>query len=95
MKNGKRKGLKMLKFEGKFKVGDRIKAYDFHPACDNAGYIEGTITKVGMVPHAGYKAFTINIENDSDSYVGPRVGDEGYIPMEVAIMEWDGRIVAA
>jgi hypothetical protein len=82
-----------LKFEGKFKVGDIIRSYDFKPMRDRKdNYIQGKIVKAGTMQQ-GAKVYEIKISNDSGKTSGDRVGDIGYVPMGVSSMEYDGRIV--
>lgn len=82
-----------LKFEGKFKVGDVIRAYDFKPMKGRREhYIQGKIVKAGTM-NQGAKVYEIKISNDSGKTSGDRVGDIGYVPMQVAMMEYPGRIV--
>ena len=82
-----------LKFEGKFKVGDVIRAYDFKPMKGRSEvYIQGKIIKAGSMIQ-GAKVYEIKIANDSGETSGGRVGDIGYVPMQVSMMEYDDRIV--
>ena len=77
-----------LKYEGKFKKGDTIKAFDFERKKDH--YISGKIT--GTEVRNGAKVYVIKVTNDSGKTSGGRVGDTGYVPMETS-MDYDGRIV--
>ena len=77
-----------LKFEGKFKVGDRIRGFDFRSSQDH--YIEGVIKETGWVKNRSFKAFTIDIDKDPE--VG-RVGQIGLVPMGMASFDYDGRII--
>ena len=69
-----------LKYEGKFKIGDRIKALDF--AGDNEYWIAGTI--IGTGTRRGAKVFEIEIDEDTlaERSGHTRVGDIGFVPME-------------
>lgn len=78
-----------LKYEGKFKIGDRIKALDF--AGDNDYWIAGTI--IGTSIRMGAKVFEIEIDTDTlaerkgevhtkKGRMESRVGDIGFVPME-------------
>jgi len=78
-----------LKYEGKFKIGDRIKALDF--AGDNEYWIAGTI--IGTGTRRGAKVFEIEIDTDTlaerrgevhtkKGRIDSRVGDIGFVPME-------------
>ena len=77
-----------LKFEGKFKVGDRIRGFDFRSSQDH--YIEGVIKETGWVKNRSFKAFTIDIDKDPE---GGRVGQIGLVPMGMASFDYDGRII--
>ena len=89
----------MLKYEGKFKVGDRIKAFDFKPRPGRYldHYMEGTITGTTFEPRMGNaKVYVIHV--DRDSYAtksNTRVGKVGYVPMEVAYEDYEGRVTLA
>ena len=75
-----------LKFENKFNVGDKIKSQDFYGKPEY--YIAGKITGTDVI--RGAKVYLIDI--DEDTIDGSRVGDVGYVPMEVSFMEFDNRI---
>ena len=77
----------MFKFETLAGVGDRIRAYDFMG--NTSAYIEGVVVDQGMTP-GGYFGYTIDIERDGMG--AGRKGDRGYVPYEVAFMEYDGRV---
>jgi hypothetical protein len=76
-----------LKFENIFKVGDKIKALDFAPSAEH--YIAGEIIRTETI--RGAKVFSIDIVEDTVGE-GERVGDVGYVPMEVSFMEFDNRV---
>ena len=69
-----------LKYEGKFKIGDRIKALDFAPM--NEYWIAGKI--IGTKTRMGAKVFEIEIDEDTlaERSGHTRVGDIGFVPME-------------
>ena len=69
-----------LKYENKFKVGDKIKALDF--AGNNEYWIAGEIIGTSVV--RGAKVFEIQIEEDTlaERAGETRVGDVGFVPME-------------
>ena len=75
----------MLKFEGKFIVGDYVRAYDFQPM---EGYperfVEGFITEVNDF------GYVIEVSNDTVFTDNPR--PEIVAPYEVFFMEFDNRI---
>lgn len=75
-----------LKFENKFNVGDKIKSQDFFGKPEY--YIAGEIIKTETI--RGAKVYSIDIVEDTID--GSRVGDVGYVPMEVSFMEFDNRI---
>ena len=82
-----------LKYEGKFKVGDVVRAYDFKPMKDRKNvYVQGKIVKAGTMVQ-GAKVYEVKIENDSGKTSGRRTGDIAYVPMQVSMFEYDGRIV--
>ena len=82
-----------LKYEGKFKVGDVVRAYDFKPMKDRKNvYVQGKIVKAGTMVQ-GAKVYEVKIENDSGKTSGRRIGDIAYVPMQVSMFEYDGRIV--
>jgi len=77
----------MLKYEG-FKIGDKIKAYDFEP-------MEGrdelyVIGEIVAIDEEMFKGYVIKPEIDTMFPEEPR--EEGKVPMEVMMMEYDGRI---
>lgn len=86
----------MLKYEGKFKGGDTIRAYDFEPMKGRLdSYIEGVVTGTKAIPEmGGARVYTIAITKDMPTTTHrDRTGDEGYVPMEVAFGEYEGRVV--
>ena len=76
-----------LKFENTFKVGDKIKSQDFFGKPEY--YIAGEIIRTETV--RGAKVYSIDIVEDTLGD-GERVGDVGYVPMEVSFMEFDNRV---
>lgn len=83
----------MLKFEGQFKLGDRIKAFDFEPMEGRPDrFVVGQVTAIGYVAD-GYKAYTIRVEEDSTAEgLYSREGHDVFVPMEVSIFEYDNRV---
>ena len=75
-----------LKFENKFNVGDKIKSQDFFGKPEY--YIAGEIIRTETI--RGAKVYSIDIVEDTLD--GSRVGDFGYVTMEVSFMEFDNRI---
>lgn len=83
----------LLKYEGKFKVGDIIKAWDFKKMNLKGypdRYVIGKIIETTM--NHGAKVFVIKCQNDSGKNSGGRVGELVYVPMQVVPGEYDGRI---
>lgn len=86
----------MLKFEGKFKVGDTIKAFDFEPCDDRPpSYMIGTVTNI-KADFQGVQAYVIELDSHImsgregiESY-----GDDktAYVPHQVGFFEHDERI---
>lgn len=84
----------MLKFEGKFKVGEVIKAYDFMPMSNRPdSYIVGRIVDDFNVQH---HVQTYKVEIIEHVFAGEidhdETGTEAWIPHEVPILEYDNRI---
>ena len=85
----------MLKYE-MYLVGAKIRAYDFEPAGDyrDGLYVEGTVVR--HETREGARFLVINTEADTMPLARKtrptRVGHETYVPMEMAFMEWDGRV---
>jgi len=67
---------KLLKYEGKFEIGQTIKAFDFEPMAGRPDrFVQGEITGI----HEGnYKAFIVD--------------GETLVPMEISGSDYDGRI---
>lgn len=91
----------MLKFEDKFKVGDTIRAYDFNPIEGRRDcFVEGVVTEANMKCNndgwGGFAAYVIDCTVDSWDEDGKsshsRVGETIFVPMEVDMFEYDGRI---
>lgn len=89
--------MRKLKFEGKFNVGDYIRAYDFEPCKGRLdSYIEGTIVEVHQfdsnVP-GDYSYFKVDIEHCVSR--GEKIQSASKIfkvPMETT-MDYDHRII--
>jgi len=87
----------MLKFEDKVEICQRVRAFDFQPMKGREDcYIEGRVTGISI--DNGVKAFVVRCSKDSwDELDGggkfSRVGHAVLVPMEVAFMEYDNRIV--
>ncbi|MBO98663.1 MAG: hypothetical protein CL730_00055 [Chloroflexi bacterium] len=76
-------------FEGKFNIGDRIRALDFQHTDEH--YIEGEIIDMGLVnsqSYGEYGAYTITVDNDSK---GRRVGMTSFIPFQLIALGDEGK----
>lgn len=85
----------MLHFEGRFQVGDVIKAYDFEPLEGRPEiYVIGKIKKIGRCQH-GYEAFFIECSFDSgvDDQLSEysRVSETILVPVGVR-RDYDNRV---
>lgn len=83
----------MLKFENLAQVGDRIRSYDF--IGNKEAFIEGVVVAKGQITHPTlgynmYEGYTIKIETDGAGF--GREGDEGYVPFETSMLEYDERV---
>ena len=82
----------MLKYEGKFSIGTRIRSYDFEPMSDRPDmYVEGRITRISDEFH--FLAYVIECDYDSRPGEHTRVGVEVFVPMEVSLTEFPGRVL--
>ncbi len=101
MKDQEIRNTPALKYEGKFKVGDTIRAMDFEPRPGVPDrFVEGTVTDTRVMPEmGGANVYVINITRDSGAEASEkaisRVGDEGYVPMGLARFDYDGRVTNA
>jgi hypothetical protein len=79
----------MLKFEGLFEVGQKIRAYDYDPVYtgDDPMYLEGEVLGIDKVPYLSYR-----VKVDTCTGYG-RQGKEIFVPMEISSHEFDGRII--
>jgi len=80
----------LLKFEGLFDVGQKIRAYDYNPD-DVSGreiYAEGEIVSIEEFPIKSYRILceVCTGPNRESKYI--------YIPMEISSSEFDSRIVS-
>ena len=79
----------------KIEVGDLIKAYDFEPIPGRPDmYFVGIVKEIGWIRNE-YIGYTIDVVYDSLTKECPkasRVGRTGYVPVQLMIMEWDGRV---
>lgn len=89
----------MLKFANLAQIGDTIRAYDFKPHPDRPDrFVEGRVIAKGRV-HLGHDVYTIVVTRDGDmdensprSAFHSRLGQEVYVPFEVSLLEWAGRV---
>ena len=86
--------LEDQKFQGKFKVGDLIKAYDHEPAPGrDEKYIVGQIVKVDAESKTqpGAMGYHVEVEQDTLFTKNSRIGKTVFVPYEVA-MDHDDRV---
>lgn len=83
------------KFEG-FKVGDTIKAYDFRPPATSQDehdgdhyFAEGVIEEIDVMMQ-GALCYKVRVIYDVAAPLGDRIII--YVPYEVAVLEWNGRV---
>ena len=89
----------MLKFENTAEVGDMIRALDFEPMPDRPDqYVTGRViakgpiyTPVGIDGEERYicEGYTIVCQYDTD---GRREGFNVYVPYEMGMTDFDGRV---
>ena len=84
------------KFEDVAVVGERVRSYDFRGRTDC--YVEGVVQRLDVAgADRGYAALIVAV--DVDVFAGKvhanggRVGDAAYVPMEVAFLDYGGRVV--
>lgn len=82
----------------KIEVGDLIRAYDFEPCPGRADmYVVGIVKEIGWIRNE-YIGYTIDCVYDSydkcstNKSATSRVGKEVYVPVQVMIREYDGRV---
>lgn len=84
----------MLKFEGKFKVGDIIKSYDFKPSPYHPeNYIIGKVLEEKHIQY-GFNSYKVELierffKGESDKR---QAGDIILVPHQIDILEYDDRI---
>tara|TARA_B100000965_G_scaffold84800_1_gene68326 strand:- start:196 stop:1062 length:867 start_codon:yes stop_codon:yes gene_type:complete len=84
-----------LKFQNKFKVGDKIKAYDFEPMPDRPDrFVVGSVIKVDATAQSQPGALGYHIKVEKDEPSGKRVGQTIFVPYEIG-MDHDDRVTAA
>ena len=89
----------MLKFENTAEVGDMIRALDFEPMPDRPDqYVTGRViakgpiyTPIGIDGEERYvcEGYTIVTQYDT---AGTRVGCNVYVPFEMGMTDFDGRV---
>ena len=79
-----------------FKIGDRIKAYDFKPAPNRTeDYIEGEIVELYNKDYLGY---SVKVDYDNLPALDPeyadhsRVGEIIIVPLQISFGEFDRRV---
>ncbi len=84
-----------LKFQGKYKEGDKIKAYDFEPMPGRPDrFIIGTVTKVDAESQSQPGALGYHVKVEKDEGSGKRMGKTMFVPYEMG-MDYDDRISSA
>ena len=84
-----------LKFQGKFKEGDKIKAYDFEPMPGRPDrFIIGAVTKVDAESKSQPGALGYHVKVEKDEGSGKRIGKTMFVPYEMG-MDYDDRISSA
>jgi hypothetical protein len=84
------KALKMMKVN----TGDTIRSYDFKPMVGREDcFVEGVVDR--LTDEQGYRAYKITVTKDSwsDSECKGRVGKTVFVPVEVAFMDYAGRVI--
>lgn len=95
----------MLKFENTANVGDVIKAFDFEPMSDRPdSYLIGRVVEKGPIyvpleeggtPRYicdGYTVFVKESQTGSFEHDVKRTGITMYVPFEMAMSDFDGRV---
>lgn len=81
----------------KIEVGDLIKAYDFEPIKSRVEcYVVGIVKEIGWV-NDQYIGYTIDCVYDTMPKAAgvpecSRVGRTVYVPVQLMVMEYDGRV---
>ena len=78
----------------KVNSGDTIRAYDFKPMVGREDcFVEGVVEKVSQ--EMGYSAYKITVTKDSwsDAECKGRLGKTVFVPVEVAFMDYAGRVI--
>lgn len=72
-----------------YKIGDRIRAYDFNPKLTECEvYCEGIILGITKSPY-GYECYEIISEVDYHDW---RVGENVYVPLRLEFLDYEDRI---
>lgn len=84
-----------LKHAGRFTTGQTIRGYDFYGRKDC--FLQGQVIDPNFQHERGFACYRVLITQRvmADEPILEEVGGEGYIPHEVSMMEWDGRIELA
>lgn len=88
--------VQRLRHAGRFTVGQQIRGYDFPPMLGRGdSYLEGTVLEANYMHPHGFACYRIKIENRVFGGKAETVeaGEEGYVPHEVALMEYEHRII--
>lgn len=93
--DGEEHTLEDLKFQNKFKIGDKIKAYDFEPSPGRPDrFVIGTVIKVDAESESQPGALGYHIKVDDEEPKRDRIGKTVFIPYEMSGMEYDNRVTA-
>lgn len=82
----------MLKYEGRFKKGDKIRSYGFGPVVEGYfnPYLEGVIVKEDHMTEDGFMAVEILVTDDQE-YGDKMLHEFIQVPLEI-MFDWDGRV---
>lgn len=83
----------LLKYEGKFEVGDLIRAFDCKPRPERYPdeFIEGVVTEEAVTVRSMGDALCMVVDVKHDS-LRNRVGSSAYVPLELGC-DYDGRVI--
>lgn len=89
-----------LKYEGKFKVGDVIKSFDWKPIPERGeSYVVGEIIAVHYAgaPDIHFHCYEIVVSESVFGGVADkgRVGEHIFVPMELSVLDFHGRVALA
>lgn len=83
----------MLKFEH-ITVGTTIRSYDFEPMEGREDrFVEGTVIAHDVLDGASMLVIDCSVDSAFPDPDYSRVGSEVFVPMEMSMFEYDGRVV--